>query len=349
MDFLLKKIEQILRYQRKWKKWQKVVASLACVVVFITTYALILPAITMDRDEAQSQGGISWEEVQEAEETVASADAQGADQDGILSAGQANLEAESDMEEEYVSDAYEENSSDNYESDTAATEEQAGTDAAGEENADEEGSLNPEEASERPAATFDEVAGDVTVHVEAPEGAFPVGTTMKVEPVADEQVMDAVQNAVEDSVTKVSAVDIIFLDASGNEIEPAAEIKVSMFSTVMENVEQPLIVHVDEEGVGETVESEQVDGAVVFESDRFSVYVIVGTETLTTQYLSHNGNKYEVAVTYGPEANIPKGSTLSVTDIIEGTDAYNYARNAVLADKKEKGENVNISDFNLAA
>ena len=330
MDFLLKKIEQILRYQRKWKKWQKVVASLACVVVFITTYALILPAITMDRDEAQSQGGISWEEVQEAEETVASADAQGADQDGILSAGQANLEAESDMEEEYVSDAYEENSSDNYESDTAATEEQAGTDAAGEENAVEEGSLNPEEASERPAATFDEVAGDVTVHVEAPEGAFPVGTTMKVEPVADEQVMDAVQNAVEDSVTKVSAVDIIFLDASGNEIEPAAEIKVSMSSTVMENVEQPVIVHVDEEGVGETVESEQVDGAVVFESDRFSVYVMV--ETITTKYITAEGETYTITVTYGPEAEIPDGAVLEVSELENVNKEYtSYVEQAAKA------------------
>ena len=344
MDFLLKKIEQILRYQRKWKKWQKVVASLACVVVFITTYALILPAITMDRDEAQSQGGISWEEVQEAEETVASADAQGADQDGILSAGQANLEAESDMEEEYVSDAYEENSSDNYESDTAATEEQAGTDAAGEENADEEGSLNPEEASERPAATFDEVAGDVTVHVEAPEGAFPVGTTMKVEPVADEQVMDAVQNAVEDSVTKVSAVDIIFLDASGNEIEPAAEIKVSMFSTVMENVEQPLIVHVDEEGVGETVESEQVDGAVVFESDRFSVYVIVGTETIEKTILTADGKTLTVTINYGEKAEIPEGAELEVKEIQEDDKTWGD-RSARFANVlSEQYGNVTISD-----
>lgn len=294
MDFLLKKIEQILRYQRKWKKWQKVVASLACIVVFITTYALILPAITMDRDEAQSQGGISWEDMQEAEETVASADAQGADQDGILSAEEANLIAGSELD---------------------VSEEQAEMDVVGEENSAGEGTLNPEAASERPAAIFDEVAGDVTVHVEAPEGAFPVGTTMKVEPVEDAQVMDAVQSAVEDPVTKVSAVDIIFLDASGNEIEPAAEIKVSMSSTVMENVEQPVIVHVDEEGVGETVESEQVDGAVVFESDRFSVYVIVGTETITVDYLTKDGSTYEITVDLTDVTNIPKEADLAIREL----------------------------------
>ncbi len=321
MDFLLQKIEQILRHQKKWKKWQKVVVSLACIVVFITTYALILPAITMDRDEAKSQGGIFWEESQDAEETVASADEQGTAQDGILSAEEASLNAESDMDEEYVSDGYEENSSDNYKSDTAAVEEQAGTDISGEENSVEEGSLNPEAVSERPAATFDEVAGDVTVHVEAPEGAFPAGTTMKVEPVAEEQVIDAVQEAVEESVTKVSAVNIIFLDVLGNEIEPKAEIRVSMSSSVMESVEQPVIVHVDEKGVGETVESEQVDGAVVFESDRFSVYVLVETE-ITTKYITAEGETYTITVTYGPEAEIPDGATLEVSELENDNKEY---------------------------
>ena len=328
MDFLLKKIEQILRYQRKWKKWQKVVASLACIVVFITTYALILPAITMDRDEAQSQGGISWEGMQEEEETVASADAQGADQDGILSAEEANLIAGSELD---------------------VSEEQAEMDVVGEENSAGEGTLNPEAASERPAAIFDEVAGDVTVHVEAPEGAFPVGTTMKVEPVADEQVMDAVQSAVEDPVTKVSAVDIIFLDASGNEIEPAAEIKVSMSSTVMENVEQPVIVHVDEEGVGETVESEQVDGAVVFESDRFSVYVIVGTSLETEITLPGSDDTYEVSVTYGPEAKIPDGATLDVKAFDVDSEEYKEAKEAVVAAKKDADAEFDEKDLGFAA
>lgn len=58
---------------------------------------------------------------------------------------------------------------------------------------------------------------------------------------------------------------------------------------------------------------------------------------------------YVVSVTYGPEAKIPEGSTLSVTSIEAGTENYDYARNAVLADKKEKGAFVDIDNFNLAA
>ena len=35
---------------RRRKNWQKVVSILACIVVFCTTYALILPAITMEKE-----------------------------------------------------------------------------------------------------------------------------------------------------------------------------------------------------------------------------------------------------------------------------------------------------------
>ena len=41
--------EYAKRHYRK-KRWQKVVTVLAAVVVFCTTYALILPAITMEKD-----------------------------------------------------------------------------------------------------------------------------------------------------------------------------------------------------------------------------------------------------------------------------------------------------------
>ena len=35
--------------RRQWKRWQKVVSVLGCIVVFCTTYALIIPAITQER------------------------------------------------------------------------------------------------------------------------------------------------------------------------------------------------------------------------------------------------------------------------------------------------------------
>ena len=47
-DKLLAQGKQFEKKRRYWKRWQKVVSALACVVVFCTTYALILPAITME-------------------------------------------------------------------------------------------------------------------------------------------------------------------------------------------------------------------------------------------------------------------------------------------------------------
>lgn len=48
MEFnLLSKIAQILRSQQQRSRWRRVVTCMAAVVVFCTTYALILPAITL--------------------------------------------------------------------------------------------------------------------------------------------------------------------------------------------------------------------------------------------------------------------------------------------------------------
>ena len=47
---LLRRIVEYKNLYRRKKRWQKVVSALACVVVFCTTYALILPAITLETD-----------------------------------------------------------------------------------------------------------------------------------------------------------------------------------------------------------------------------------------------------------------------------------------------------------
>ena len=48
-DELLPQTERFKRSHRRKRNWRKVVISLACAVVFITTYMLILPAITMEK------------------------------------------------------------------------------------------------------------------------------------------------------------------------------------------------------------------------------------------------------------------------------------------------------------
>ena len=70
---------------------------------------------------------------------------------------------------------------------------------------------------------------------------------------------------------------------------------------------------------------------------------------ITTLFLSASGKLYEVTVTYDETAGIPEGSSLRVTEFAEDAAEYEHARNAVLADKKARGEWVDLNCFGLAA
>ena len=58
MDFFNRITERFIEANRKLRKLHRVVSVLAAIVVFATTYALILPAITLDQDTASAQSGI---------------------------------------------------------------------------------------------------------------------------------------------------------------------------------------------------------------------------------------------------------------------------------------------------
>lgn len=52
MKALLAKIRAILRDRKTRRLWTRIISATACLVVFVSTYALILPAITMEREAA---------------------------------------------------------------------------------------------------------------------------------------------------------------------------------------------------------------------------------------------------------------------------------------------------------
>lgn len=52
MRALLARIRAILKDRRTRRFWARIISVMAGVVVFISTYALILPAITMEREAA---------------------------------------------------------------------------------------------------------------------------------------------------------------------------------------------------------------------------------------------------------------------------------------------------------
>lgn len=325
------------------KKWFKdknrkkaVMTVAAALIVFVTTYSLILPALTVEKQTA-SEAGIVLE--QEAENQAE------AEEKNIKKATAGNGAQETSVTEENTSDR-------DASGDTeAAAESTATTDSP----ADEEGSAAADktdaDAIDMPEQSFEKELKkeNITVSVKAQEGALPANTEMKVEAVSDKKIIDKITEAAEKEAGKdtqlgdIQAVDISFW-SDGKEIEPAKKIDVTIASSLIEkNGTDPIIVHINDEdsdkvSAGKKGKAEIVtalsekelkkkditpaDDEVVFEAEQFSVYAIVGTETLTTQVITANGDTYTISVTYGPEAEIPKDATLEADEIPVGSDEY---------------------------
>ena len=100
------------------------------------------------------------------------------------------------------------------------------------------------------------------------------------------------------------------------------------------------------------VAAEELKNAVSFDADGFSVYGIIGTETITTHYISASGDTYEITVSYGADANIPKGSELSVSEVSrqavnEAGEKYSDIAKDLLKVDAEKSETVILFDISI--
>ena len=112
MNSLWRKAAEFLNNRRKDKRWRKIVTSLAAVVVFVTTYALILPAITMDDETAEQEPGIvlvqdeSAAEAEVVEESDDPGEFENEDEEDaiVIDAGDGDHAAETDAEESEEAD-----------------------------------------------------------------------------------------------------------------------------------------------------------------------------------------------------------------------------------------------------
>lgn len=225
------------------------------------------------------------------------------------------------------------------ESTEAETEEDSSAEADGEETENRETGKENETAAPAKIIDFTGKTDTVTVRVEAPEGALPEGTVMKVTPVKAEDVMDAVTDVVENEIVRVDAVDIAFY-FNNEEIEPALPVRVFMQPVAaVKNVDEPVLVHVDDAGNAEKVEpvdleslqpaaqeagepetsadetelettapetTEETTEEIVFESDSFSVYALVYTVDFHWEV---DGKTYEFS--------IPGGGSVDLRTLIE--------------------------------
>ena len=274
------------------KKQRMTLFVFAAAVVFAVTYLLVLPAFTLDEEEAIEQGGI---------DVPAAAEQQDKEE----------LQDTEDTQEE-----------------AAKAEEPQGE------------------------LAFEGDGYNIALDADAKAG-LPEGTQVSAEEVTSDaedydawcdEALKALQEAGqagENTVISSARFYDISLLADGEAIEPqsAVNVKISYDKAIrMKNSEGLHVVHFAADKNGnlqpEVLDEDNVDinakdgsgsvkvSDVAFQAAGFSMYGIVGTEIITEPFVAGDGSTYEVTVAYGPEAGIPEGSTLEVSELTEDSEGY---------------------------
>ena len=104
MTNLIKKLKEISALCMQRQIWRRVVMTLSCIVVFVTTYMLILPAITLERDAAEAENGIEIDAdtIYFPENDLSNNDGEEYREDGYAEADYTENAAASDIGEGYL-------------------------------------------------------------------------------------------------------------------------------------------------------------------------------------------------------------------------------------------------------
>ena len=362
MKLIDKMVEYFTRLNKRMKRWQRVVSVLSAIVVFVTTYALILPAITLDVDTASTQAGIevaSENEPDAAGTVYESAEEEandGSSEEEEITESSDNGSAvtesstQEDAEEADAADTSAAEASAAAATTSKAADTAASTAASTVESviADTAAAASTEEApaliTEATQLTYQ--GKDYIVYADFDGSAqLPVGVELKVKEITKESDPEAYEvyykKALEElkdkydentglSFAKFYDISFVF---KGQEVEPKGNVNIKIeYKEAVEIEEQTKVdtIHFnkEEEEKAEIIDSEKevkddtkVE-SVEFESDKFSVYGVIGTETFTEKFLTEDGETYNISVTAGAEAHIPADAHLEISEVKEGSDKY---------------------------
>ena len=209
------------------------------------------------------------------------------------------------------------------------------------------------------------------VDAKVPEGALPEGSVMRAEWVDPATLTKKQRKAVgkalsakaEGAVLAQQAVDITFLDAEGNKVEPSDKVMVTLTSQILGTDDQATVVHIDdltkkqleaqEEALKEGKTAEEAEpkrsaeaiesltseelhrrdtsvsgDQIAFDADKFSTYVL--SVTSIHRELRCVGEDVTVTVDAPAQAGVPAGATLQVTEISAGTDEHEAYQEAAM-------------------
>ena len=340
---MIKDAESYNRRRRRKKIWKKILCVLGCVVVFCTTYALILPAITLDKGpvcglEEHEHTDACYRTVEKSSRLVCTEEShehteECYDADGNLICGKLEVlehvhddscfeTVETEVEPVLICEKTEHLHSDAcFEKDSEEKEAEEGT------------AVNLAEGSQTAViytdSSCEKISDDTTVITV--EGNLPENAKICAYPVEI-----SAEQASEQMVLCAYDISIVLEDGTIYEPAEGESLKVSIQSSKLgsDKLDEeltPKIYYVPEKGEPEPVDTTVHDDGVSFEAEHFSVYMVLAVnanevstaEQLKTAIASGNENiklKTDISVSEGltilANANITldlNGHTLSAS------------------------------------
>ena len=285
---MLKHGTGLLLKQKRRKLWHKIVGILACLVVFCTSYALILPAITMERTTYCGKEEHQHDESCYATSEILICESEAVSEEHIhTEACYTNEKTLTCPLEEHThgQECYS-NESETETVETIAVEQTEET--AREETASETQESESSEMTTNRTVSLEASGEDYKVMVTYDESAgIPEGAVLKVSEYAEDsgeyQARFAEANAVllnqEGSYIRRARFFDISIMAGETEIEPtnAVKVEISQSADIIENEEDIIITHATSEGtevISEVEQTQEPNGYVTssFETKSFSDY-----------------------------------------------------------------------------
>ncbi len=368
------------RFRRRFgalRKKRAILLGLSAIAVFITAYALVLPASTLDKDTAQKQGGIdvtqTTDQAKAGQPVKAAQDK--ADQDKTDSTDKADQDKADKSAGEDPSDKADQDKTDPSDKADKTDQDKADpTDKADQDKADKDKAEQDKKAAKDKAASLDLNAKGKGYSVSAKcdaKAKLPDNTKLTVKELDPkskkyDSLRDMALTAVQKQSGETEITELEFsrffdisLNADGDEVEPAAAVNVSISydkALPVEDKENVRVVHfvknekngktraelLDPKDVEPTVKKNQMT-ETAFEADSFSVFGVVYAAELRKEVLTASGDKFEVKVTYQSDAEIPEGAELEVKEI--PADSSEYTKNVKLTNKTLKSKDqAEVSD-----
>lgn len=348
MEHMHKGFKMLLQFVNNRKKWQKVMFFLSCVVVFVTTYALILPAITLEQQATENEAGIilGTDDVflPDGYDTPAPDNVQYSDT-GIIDGQNTDVPENTDAND--IDELFTDGANDPADGDADDTVNDGTEDLVSSDIASETIDYSAEDSS--PLFNEYDTQDGNTLRVsvsygedaEIPQGAELITTEICQDTEASDteteydrylsEAADALGCDVA-SIKYARFFNISIVDSNGEEIQPAegsvAHVSVSLEDEAVEN-EALSVVHFGEQTdvMDTTVDAESIR----FETTGFSVYAFIET-VLEKTVLTSDGYNYEIRAAYDAESGIPADAELSVEEITDGFSVYGKSYEEYVAD-----------------